>query len=59
MSKDKKRKTLCKWKKDRIDKELDALKEIVRAPKFVCKNCGRAADDKGWLCKPSRIGDAG
>lgn len=27
-------------------------KSLVRNPKYMCKNCGRAAADKNNLCKP-------
>jgi lipopolysaccharide biosynthesis regulator YciM len=48
-------KTLCKWKKDEFDKRMDALKEIVSKPRYVCRKCGRVADKKKWLCKPDAL----
>jgi hypothetical protein len=48
----KKKKLLCKWKKDDINKKLDEFSDIVRNPEFVCKKCGRVADKKKWLHKP-------
>jgi hypothetical protein len=46
-----KKKTLCKWKKKDIQKNLPGLAKIVRKPKFVCMNCGRAAASKKDICK--------
>jgi hypothetical protein len=48
-------KTLCRWKKSRIEDDLEAFKELVRKAKFVCRRCGRAAADKKSLCKPARL----
>jgi hypothetical protein len=47
-----KKKLLCKWKKDDIDKKFDKFSAIVRNPEFVCIKCGRVADKKKWLHKP-------
>lgn len=48
-------KSLCKWKKKDIDKDLHSLMRIVEKPKFICKDCLRAAQDKNFLCKPTKI----
>lgn len=48
-------KPLCKWKSSQYIKELELLKTIVAVPSFVCRDCGRAADQKRWLCKPVRL----
>jgi hypothetical protein len=47
-----KEKHLCKWDKDRLEDKIDALIKIVKNPGFVCRKCGRAANEKKWLCKP-------
>ena len=47
--------TLCKWKKARIEDDFEAYKELVRKPKFICRKCGRAAADKKSLCKPAKL----
>jgi len=47
-----KEKHLCKWDKDRIQEKINALMKIVKNPSFICRKCGRAANDKKWLCKP-------
>lgn len=46
---------LCKWPKERFQKDLEELKEAVAKPKFVCIKCGRAARKKGYLCDPVKI----
>ena len=53
--KEKKAKRLCKWKEEDITKKFDELMDIVKNPTFVCKKCGRVADDKKLLHKPSEI----
>jgi rubrerythrin len=48
--------TLCELvKKDFQKKHLKEYKELVREPVFVCKKCGRAANNANYLCKPSRL----
>ncbi len=49
------RKTRCKWKKDDIKDDLEALKEVVKDAKYICKKCGRVAKAKGYLCKPQPL----
>jgi lipopolysaccharide biosynthesis regulator YciM len=50
-----KEKTLCDWKPQQYVKELELLKSIVAKPAYVCTDCGRAASQKKWLCKPERL----
>ena len=47
-----KEKRLCKWKEDDIEKKFEAFISIVKRPKFLCKKCGRVANEKKWLHKP-------
>jgi hypothetical protein len=49
------KKVLCKWSKAQIAKNKDQLLEIVSEPRHLCKDCGRVADQKKWLCKPEKI----
>lgn len=48
-------KSLCKWKKKDIEKNLSELTHIVNKPRFVCKDCARSAHDKGHLCKAIKL----
>lgn len=38
-----------------IDSNLEDYKKLVKNPKFVCKNCGRAAADEKNLCNPEKL----
>ncbi len=53
MSKDSK--TLCEWKKGEIRDDFEKLRELVRKPEFICRKCGRAANNKEVLCKPKEL----
>ena len=48
-------KAICKWTKAQYVKQLDKLIEIVKEPTHICKDCGRVANDKKWLCKPEKL----
>ena len=48
-------KPLCKWKPGQYVKELDLLTTIVSEPVYYCRDCGRVAAQKKWLCKPERL----
>lgn len=52
MSDDKK---MCKLKKKLLKDDIDSFVELVNSPKYVCKKCGRVANDKDRLCKPYKI----
>ena len=34
---------------------FDEIRELVKKPKFVCFNCGRAADSDKNLCNPMPV----
>ena len=51
----KKAKRLCKWKKEDMAKNFNKFISIVKNPAFVCKKCGRVADNKKWLHKPTEL----
>jgi hypothetical protein len=46
--------SLCKWKKDDLA-DPDKMRRVVKDPRFTCKDCGRAASRKKWLCKPQPL----
>lgn len=48
-------KSLCKWKKKDIEKNVHELIQIVDKPRYLCKDCARVAHDKGFLCKPINL----
>jgi len=50
-----KKKALCKWSKGQIAKNRDQILEIVADPQFLCRDCGRVANEKKWLCKPEKV----
>lgn len=50
-----KTKVLCKWTKKEYLKQLEEVKEIVSKPTHICKDCGRVANAKKWLCKPTKL----
>ncbi len=51
-------KKMCKLvKDDYLDAHLAEYIEIVKKPKYVCKKCGRVADEEDRLCKSKKIKD--
>ena len=50
-----KKKALCKWSKSQIAKNREQLLVIYREPTHLCKDCGRVANEKKWLCKPDKV----
>lgn len=55
MGKDKQH--LCEWKKDDIKDNLNALKDIVGKPKYICLKCARVAKEATYLHKPVELTD--
>ena len=35
--------------------DLDVLKPLVNEPKYICKQCGRVANDSVNLCQPVEL----
>jgi len=48
-------KHLCDRKKSQIVDNLERYRDLVREPRFVCKECGRVAGQKKWVCKPMSL----
>ncbi len=38
-----------------IESNLEDYKKLVKNPKYVCKNCGRAAAEEKNLCNPEKL----
>lgn len=38
-------------------REFDKIKDLVKRPKFICFNCGRAAECDDNLCNPMPLDD--
>ncbi len=38
-----------------VESNLNDYKDLVRNPKYVCANCGRAAAEETNLCKPEKL----
>ena len=39
------------------EKNFDAVRALVRSPRYICFNCGRVADEEKSLCNPMPLGD--
>ena len=49
-------KTLCEYDhKSIIKDDFEKYRNLVYPGKFVCKNCGRVANNKENLCEPKRL----
>jgi hypothetical protein len=51
----KKIKTLCRIKAKDFDDLEKKIKDLVREPTHVCRNCARAANKKRVLCNPVKL----
>lgn len=50
------KKTLCEiFKKDMDKDDFKKYIPLVDRPKYVCKKCGRAANEKDRVCKDLKI----
>lgn len=38
-----------------VESNFDDWKELIREPRFVCRNCGRAAAQEKNLCEPDKL----
>jgi hypothetical protein len=55
MKKKLKKTSYCKWSKEEIKKNIDAIYELTKDPKYVCKNCARVSRLKSNMCKPHQF----
>lgn len=46
-------KTLCGWKN--ADRKAKTILQVIDPPKYFCKDCGRIANKKKWLCEPKKL----
>lgn len=49
-------KTMCELTCCPCRLDLKKLKPLVKDPKFICKVCGRVANEKKYLCEPTALG---
>ncbi len=38
-----------------LHQNLDGYKKLVDNPKFICKQCGRLANEEEYLCQPEPL----
>lgn len=38
-----------------IKDDFDKVRNLVKDPLFICKNCGRAAKNEENLCNPTKL----
>ncbi len=55
MADDTKLKTFCKWTPKQIQKNFDLVSQLLEDPRYVCKKCARASNNKKALCKPAAL----
>lgn len=45
--------TICGWNKAELKAKY--LLKVVQQPKYFCKECGRVANKKRYLCEPKKL----
>ena len=43
-------KSICKYKKGDVEKNMDLIISLVESPKYICKKCARVSNNKKYLC---------
>ncbi len=55
MDKKLEKKSFCKWGKNDIKANIDAIYELTADPRYVCEKCARVAKLKANVCKPHKF----
>ena len=50
-----KKKSLCKWGKENIKKNMADVIDLTVQPKYVCQKCARGARRKTNVCDPYQV----
>jgi len=48
-------KSLCKWEKEEIKKNIRTIYTLTADPRYVCQKCARVANLKANVCKPHKF----
>jgi len=48
-------KELCKLKKGDVASNLKSIIALTEKPKFICTKCARVANEKKYLCEPTKM----
>lgn len=48
-------KSICKWKREMLEKSLPLLVKQAANGRFICRKCARVVCDKQLVCKPIKI----
>ena len=46
---------MCQLTQNAHKFDLDKVKKLTSNPKFICKCCGRTANNKESLCSPAKL----
>jgi hypothetical protein len=55
MEKKLEKRSLCKWEKSDIRKNIKALYALTADPQYVCEKCARVANSRTTVCKPYKF----
>ena len=55
MDKKLQKKSLCKWSKEEIKANIENIRELTAAPKYVRQKCARVSRLKANVCKPHKF----
>ncbi len=50
-----KKKALCDFSKQYIQKNLEQILDVVEDANFICTKCARIANNSDYLCKAQKI----